>query len=235
MPGAMAHNADAELRELAGDRQHHRNDAALGGGIGGLPDLPVIGGDRGGRDDHAALAVIERIERRHRVGGEPDGVERADEVDVDHPREILERHRPVAADDAARRRDAGAVDEDARRPELVARLRDGSGGLVGVDHVAGDGDAADLRRHLRRRLDVDVEDRHLGAERRELRRGRPAEAGAAAGDERCITTGMHGKTGPVSSEPQLLSGLCIAAQASPAGGAMLVAARNLTGPELIRK
>ena len=38
-----------------------RDDAALGGGIGGLADLALIGRDRGGRDDDAALAVGQRL------------------------------------------------------------------------------------------------------------------------------------------------------------------------------
>ena len=77
-------------------------------------------------------------------------------------------------------------------PCVLARLRQRGGGLVGVGNVAGDGDAADLCRRLPRGVDVDVEDRDLGAGRRELRGGRAAEAGAAAGHERCMSSGMHG-------------------------------------------
>ena len=44
-------------REVARDRQRHADDAALRGRVGGLADLAVEGGDRGGVDDHAALAV----------------------------------------------------------------------------------------------------------------------------------------------------------------------------------
>ena len=50
------HDADAEARQFARDRQRHADDAALGGGIGGLADLAVEGRHRGGVDDHAALA-----------------------------------------------------------------------------------------------------------------------------------------------------------------------------------
>src|SRR5699024_11893607 len=45
--GRDGQHADAELSELARDRQRHRDDTALGGGIGRLPDLAVIGRDRG--------------------------------------------------------------------------------------------------------------------------------------------------------------------------------------------
>ena len=52
-------HADAEWREFARRRQRQRGDAALGRRIGGLADLAFEGGDRSGRDDHAALAVGE--------------------------------------------------------------------------------------------------------------------------------------------------------------------------------
>ena len=51
--------------ELARRRQGQRDDAALGRGIGGLADLALEGGDRGGRDDDAALAVAVRLGDRH--------------------------------------------------------------------------------------------------------------------------------------------------------------------------
>ena len=66
MPGAIVHDADADAREVARDRQRHADDAALGGRVGGLADLAVEGGDRRGVDDDAALAVGERLEPGHR-------------------------------------------------------------------------------------------------------------------------------------------------------------------------
>ena len=56
MPGAMVIDAHAHAGEFARRRQRQRGDGALGRRIGGLADLPVIGGDRGGVDDHPALA-----------------------------------------------------------------------------------------------------------------------------------------------------------------------------------
>ena len=93
-------DADAELGELARRRQRQRGDAALGGRIGGLSDLALEGGHRRGRDDDAALAVGERLDGLHVGGGQPHHVEGADEVDLDDALEVVERHRPVAADDA---------------------------------------------------------------------------------------------------------------------------------------
>ena len=54
----MVIDADADAREVARDRQRHADDAALGRRVGGLADLPVVGGDRRGVDDDAALAAV---------------------------------------------------------------------------------------------------------------------------------------------------------------------------------
>src|SRR5690606_36550302 len=48
----------AETGQFARRREGHGYDAALGGGIGGLPDLPLEGGNRGGVDDDAARIVV---------------------------------------------------------------------------------------------------------------------------------------------------------------------------------
>ena len=114
----MRVDADAELGEFARRRHDQADHAAFRGGIGGLADLALIGRDRRGADDDAALAVLQRFERLHVGGGKPHHVECADQVDLDDAREIGERHRPVAADDALGRTDAGAIDEDPRRAVL---------------------------------------------------------------------------------------------------------------------
>ena len=69
--------------EVAGRGQGQADDAALGGRVGDLPDLPVVGRDRGGVDDDAALAVLVRLGRGHGGGGQPQHVEGADQVDRD--------------------------------------------------------------------------------------------------------------------------------------------------------
>ena len=53
-------DADAVLRQVARHRQRHADQAALGGAVGLLADLAVEGGDRGGEQHHAALAVFQR-------------------------------------------------------------------------------------------------------------------------------------------------------------------------------
>jgi hypothetical protein len=49
---------DAGAGELAGQGQRHGDDAALGRGVGGLPDLAVEGGHAGGVDYNAAPPLL---------------------------------------------------------------------------------------------------------------------------------------------------------------------------------
>ena len=65
--------------------------------------------------------------------------------------------------------DAGAIDQDARRAVLGARLRQRRGGLLGVGDVALHGVTADLLRDRARAVEIDVEAGDLGAGVGELR------------------------------------------------------------------
>ena len=64
----MVHDADARRREVARRGQGHADHATLRGAVGDLADLAVVGGDRGGVDAHAALAVLARLVGQHGVG-----------------------------------------------------------------------------------------------------------------------------------------------------------------------
>ena len=156
-------HANAELRQFARDRQRHRDDAALGGRIGGLTDLAVIGGNRGGRDHDAALAGRQRLQLRHLRRRKPQHVEGADQVDLDHPVEIGKRHRAVAADHALGDADAGAVDQHARRAMRLGGRGDRGFRRGRIGDVADHGDAADLGGDGFGELGVEVAYRDLGA------------------------------------------------------------------------
>ena len=184
-------DADPELREFARGRQGQRGDAALGGGIGGLSDLPFEGGNRGGHDDDAALAVRERAQALHVGSDEPHHVEGADEIDVDDAFEIGERHRAVAADDALGRSHAGAIDHDACRPVPLTRVLQRSARLLGIGHVAGHRVPADLVCQGARAVEIDVHDGDLGAGAGKFARGRRAEARGAAGHDRSVSFDVH--------------------------------------------
>src|SRR6266566_1753566 len=94
--GRDRHHPNLQPGQVAGDRQRHADDAALGRGVGGLADLAIERRDRRGVHDHAPLAVfLARL--AHPVRGQPDHVEGPDEVDLDHPGEGVERERAVLA------------------------------------------------------------------------------------------------------------------------------------------
>ena len=105
---------------------------------------------------------------------------------------IGERHRPVAADDALGRTDAGAIDQDARRAVVGGGLLDRRLGGRAVRHVAGHRDAFDAGGHFGGAFFVEVEDRHLGAGGGERARGGRSQSGCAAGDDRRLSLDFHG-------------------------------------------
>jgi alpha-methylacyl-CoA racemase len=139
------HHADLQPGQVAGDRQRHADDAALGRGVGRLADLPLERRHRRGVDDHAPLAVFRAVHFRgqaHPVGGQPDHVERPDQVDLDHPGEGLQRERSVLAGGPGRGADARAVDHDPGYP-----ARQGARGVQGRVHVRRAGHVAGVERH----------------------------------------------------------------------------------------
>ena len=188
-------HAHAVAREVAGDRQRHADDAALGCGIGRLPDLPVLCGDGGRVDDEPALAVrvavrrLHRVELHHRGRCVGDAVERSDEVDGDRALEksqIVHGDRTrlaVARNRLLRRADARAVDEDARGPVRLCGSGKAAGDRGRIGHVHLRADAADLVGDGASAFLVHVEQGDAHAMAREHARGRLAETGRAAGDD----------------------------------------------------
>ena len=188
-------DAHADLREFARDRKRHRRHPALGGGIGRLPDLPVIGGDRRGRNNDAAF-TLERFEPGHRSRGEADHVERADQIDADHPVEIGKRMRPIAADDALGDADAGAVDQHPRRAMRGLGLRDRRARRGLIRDVADNGEAAERPGRLLARRRVEIEHRHAGAFGGKRLGRRPAEPRASARHDRGNSSKLHRSATP---------------------------------------
>ena len=185
------HHPDTRTGEFAGDRQGHRDHAALGRGIGRLPDLAVEGGDRGGVDNDATFVVLQWIDRAHVRRGQADRVEGADQVDADCALERVQLQRAVAADDAAGGADARAVDQDARGPVRRFGCRHRRFGRGGVGHVAADRDPADRGGVCLRGGVIDIEQGDLAAARRQQRRGCRAKAGAPAGDNCRMSVEIH--------------------------------------------
>ncbi len=117
MPGAMVLTRMPNCANSRAKRQHHADDAAFRGRIGRLADLPLECRNRRGADDNAALAVVVRIVELHDGSRFLGDVVGADEVDLNHPVEVLGGPRPVTTQCASGGRNAGTVHgERNRRP-----------------------------------------------------------------------------------------------------------------------
>ncbi len=190
--GGDGAHADAGAGQVAGRGQRHAHHAALRGAVGDLPDLSVVGGDRGGVDAHAALAVLQWLVGQHGVRGEAQDVEGPDQVDGDDDREGLERVGPARAGDLLREPGARGVDADAQGGVGLDGGLDGRLDLVLLAHVAGRERGAQLVGQGLALLDVDVGDRHRGALRVQAPRGRLAQPGGAADDQCSTALDVHG-------------------------------------------
>ncbi len=190
--GGDGAHADARGRQVAGRGQSQPDHAALRGAVGDLPDLAVVGGDGGGVDTHAALAVLERVVGQHGVGREAQDVEGPDQVDGDDDGEGLERVGPARAGDLLGESGAGAVHADAQRGVGLGGGRDGGLDLVLLAHVTGREGGAQLVGQRLALLGVDVGDRHRGALRVQAPRGRLAQPGGAADDQCSTALDFHG-------------------------------------------
>ncbi len=190
--GRDGQHTNAELRQFARDRQGHRNDAAFGRRIGRLPDLAVIGRDRRRGDHHAALAGCERFQLRHFRGRQPQHVERADQIDLDHSVEIGERHRALAADHPLGDADAGAIHQHPRRAMGLRRRDDGGLGGGRVGDIADHRDALDLSRNAFGERGIEIAHGNPRALRCEPACGRGAQSRCAAGNDGRLIFQLHG-------------------------------------------
>ena len=154
-----------------------------------MPNLPLPGGDRGGKDAHPTFAV-DRLGRGHRRRSETQHVERAGEVGAHDGLEGLEGARgAVPVHDTQRAVAAGTVHEDSQgttcardvdcrgdgiRVRDVGRRVEGAGGLYGFRGA--------------REVDAD----HGGPARHEPDRGCSAETRACARHDRDGVVDLHG-------------------------------------------
>ena len=130
--------------------------------------------------------------RLHVGGDQPHHVEGADQVDLDDALEVGERHRPVAADDALGRPDAGAVDRGCARRRAWRAPR-ASAAAASSASVTSQAIAMPpiCSATLRGAVEVDVEAGDLGAGAGQHGGGRGAEPGGAAGDDRGVSLDVH--------------------------------------------
>ena len=171
---------DQLARQVARDRQRHADDAALGRGVGGLTDLTLERGHRGGVDDDAALAV-DGLGLGHAFGGQPDHVERADQVDLDDLGEAVEGERTVLAQRLDGVADAGAVDVDTQRAHLLGGV-ERRADLLGVGDVGFD-ELGARTQLLDRVLALEVDHDDGCAAIQQALGGRQPEPGRTSGDD----------------------------------------------------
>ena len=143
-PGAIAQTRMPYCGEVARGREREADDAALGGRVGDLADLAVVGGDRGGVDADAALALVVGVVAEHRGGREAQHVEGADQVDrgsrVSNSSKLCGPLRPAIF--SAGPMPAQQTRSAARRSP--AACGDGGRDLLGVGDVGGDEVGAEL-------------------------------------------------------------------------------------------
>ena len=185
--------ADAAPCQFAGHRQGHGDDAALRCGIGRLPQLPFEGGHARRIDDHAALAAGIRLALHHRLGGETDHVEGADQVDVDRPHEAFQPVRPFAPDHLLGRADAGAIDQPVQAAEGGNCRIDGVDrarltGNVGFDEAR---IGAKFGRQSLARLTVHIRQHHFRAAIDQVARRRRPKAGTRTRHQKNLVLDFH--------------------------------------------
>src|ERR1700678_2983782 len=132
---------DPPAGQVAGGDDGEAADAGLGGGVGGLADLALERGDRGGQHDRAALAVGQVV-AAHPGGGQPQDVVGAGQVDPEHLVEGVERARVALL-----------VDDPQPVAAAAGAVHDRAQGTVRLGRVEGGGDAVgggDVGRHERR-------------------------------------------------------------------------------------
>src|SRR5690554_220138 len=95
-----AHDADAGPGQFTGCRQRQAGNRALGGGIGGLPELAVKGRHRCGIDDHATLTLLVGLVVGHVRSAQAQQVEAAADVDLQYAVEQFQIMRSVTAQNA---------------------------------------------------------------------------------------------------------------------------------------
>jgi len=128
-----------------------------------LADLAVVGGHRGGGDEHAALAAGLGRVAAHGGGGQADHVEAAEQIDLQGLGKQRQLVRAVFAHGFGRRRYAGAVDQTRQGAQLAGALHHRQPvGLAG--DVAAHKHAADFMRQRLSGLNLEVGQQHPAAQ-----------------------------------------------------------------------
>src|SRR5450830_323998 len=182
-------DADALVHQVARDRQGHAHDAGLGGGVGGLADLTVLRGHRGGVDDGAPVAVGQRGQGEHAGSRLGDAAEGTHQVDLDDAVEVGQRKVPdlarglVAAGGLDGVAGAGTVDQHALLPVGGAGKSEAGIDLLFRGHVHPAEHPTDLARQRFALVGVEVEQGHFDAVAGQAPCGGGPQARGPSGDD----------------------------------------------------
>ena len=132
---------------------------------------------------------LDRLGLGDALGGQPDHVERADQVDLDDSSEVVERERAVLAQRLDRVADAGAVDDDPHRAQRFGGVerRDDRSLISDV----GLGEGRPLAEFGDRLLAPDVQNNHLRTGVQQALGGGQAKPGGATGDDGYGVLDLH--------------------------------------------
>ena len=190
-------DVDAARCELAAERLGEREHAGLRGAVGGVA---VARRDRRHRGHEHELAS--RPEQRERRGRH---VARAEEVHAQHPLEILLRE----VDERPRTRDAGAIEDEVGRADLLG------GPAKGLRDRCGVGDVGEMPGHaafgIRARgldaaqrvvVEPEIEERHVRAARREQLGEPQSDSAPAARHVEAPLVDSHGTSSRSGCRPR---------------------------------
>src|SRR5215217_733554 len=189
-PGRDRVDRDPLAGRLKGQAVGQPEQARLGGRVVGLADVALLADDRADVDDPAVAAVQHMLEHGMTQ------IERARQVNSDHPVPVLGRHLADGAVDG----DAGVVDQDVQLPVLLQHLGDDPLAVGGDADVAlvdgrplvGGGEL------LGRVRAAGIPDGHLDAALGEPGADRQPDPAGASGDERDLPVHTcHVRSSPV--------------------------------------
>jgi len=133
--GGDRDDPDRVIGELARDRERHPRNPRLGGAVRRLADLAVERGRGGGVDDDPLLALLIGFVLHHLLHGEANDVQGADQIDLKHPVEKVQRDRPFFRENLARIGDARAIDCRVDRSKSGHDLLHGRPAALVAGHV----------------------------------------------------------------------------------------------------
>ncbi|MNJ37217.1 hypothetical protein D3C77_320270 [compost metagenome] len=209
--GGNGHHTNAKTCQLTGRWQRQAGDGTLGGSIGGLADLAVVGGNRGGVDNDPTLTFGARFTFGHGCSGQTQQIEAADQINVDDPAETLQAVGAVLAQDFLGTDNAGAVDQPLQAAKRGNSSIDGGLGRCLLTDV-GNGETCLAAQRLCFGLygfGIEVDQHDLGTRFDEHFGGGCTEARGRAADDEVLVGNLHDRV-PQALAVEASAACCLA-------------------------